>query len=65
MIDVSHTVDHGMITYRGLPAPITCEWLSRKASRARYAPGTEFQIGTIELMKLCHAKDFRSSPRLA
>jgi kynurenine formamidase len=37
LIDVSHTVEHGMVTYKGLPAPIICDYLSREASRARYA----------------------------
>jgi arylformamidase len=48
-IDLSHTIEHGMITYRGLPAPIVCDFLSHEASRAVYAPGTEFQIGHISL----------------
>ncbi len=50
LIDVSHTVEHGMVTYKGLPAPIICDYLSREASRTRYAPGTEFQIGKIEMV---------------
>src|SRR6476646_6032497 len=50
LIDVSHTVEHGMITYRGLPAPIICDYLSREQSRATYAPGTEFQIAKIEMV---------------
>ena len=50
LIDVSHTVEHGMITYKGFPAPIICDWLSREASRAKYAAGTEFQIGKIEMV---------------
>ena len=50
LIDVSHTVEHGMVTYPGLPAPTICDFLSREASRERYAPGTEFQIGKIELV---------------
>src|SRR6185295_4922013 len=49
-IDLSHTIEHGMITYRGLPAPLICDYLSREASRSRYAPGTEFQIGKIEMV---------------
>jgi arylformamidase len=49
-IDVSHTVEDGMVTYKGLPAPIICDYLSREASRARYAEGTEFQIGKIEMV---------------
>ena len=50
LIDLSHTVEDGMITYKGLPAPIICDYLSREESRGRYAPGTEFQIGKIELV---------------
>jgi len=50
VIDLSHTVEHGLITYKGLPAPIICDYLSREASRQRYAPGTEFQIGKIEMV---------------
>jgi len=50
LIDVSHTVEHGMVTYKGLPAPHICDYLSRDASRERYAPGTEFQIGKIEMV---------------
>ena len=50
LIDLSHTVEHGMVTYKGLPAPIICDYLSREASRAKYAPGTEFQIGKIEMV---------------
>ncbi|CAN5492307.1 cyclase family protein [soil metagenome] len=49
-IDLSHCVEDGMVTYKGLPAPIICDYLSRAASRARYAPGTEFQIGKIEMV---------------
>jgi arylformamidase len=48
-IDLSHTIEHGMITYRGLPAPIVCDFLSREASRKQYSPATEFQIGHISL----------------
>src|SRR5260370_28685931 len=50
LIDVSHVVEDGMITYRGLPAPFICDFLSREQSRSLYAPGTEFQIGKIEMV---------------
>ena len=50
LIDVSHTIEHGMVTYRGLPAPIVCDFLSREQSRAHYAPGTEFHIGKVEMV---------------
>ncbi len=50
LIDVSHTVESGMLTYKGLPAPIICDYLSREASRKLYASGTEFQIGRIDMV---------------
>jgi kynurenine formamidase len=50
LIDVSHTVEHGLVTYRGLPAPVVCDFLSREASRQLYAPGVEFHIGKVEMV---------------
>jgi arylformamidase len=50
LIDLSHTIEHGMITYKGMPAPLVCDYLSREASRKIYAPGTEFHIGKIEMV---------------
>src|SRR5947199_2959393 len=50
LIDLSHAIEHGMITYRGLPAPLICDFLSREQSRSHYAPGTEFQMGKIEMV---------------
>jgi arylformamidase len=50
LIDLSHEIEHGMVTYRGLPAPAISDWLSRDASAARYAPGTTFQIGKIDML---------------
>lgn len=50
LVDLSHTIEDGMVTYNGLPAPIVGDFLSREASRAHYADGTEFQIGRIELV---------------
>ena len=50
LIDLSHVVEHGMITYKGLPAPIIYDYLSREESRKHYAAGTEFNIGKIEMV---------------
>ncbi|MEJ2749683.1 MAG: cyclase family protein [Anaerolineae bacterium] len=50
LIDVSHIVEEGMITYKGLPAPLICDYLSREESRSHYGPGTEFHIGKIEMV---------------
>lgn len=50
IIDLSHVIEHGLVTYRGLPAPVICDFLSREASRGVYAPGNEFQIGRIDMV---------------
>ena len=50
LIDLSHKVEHGMVTYKGLPAPIICDFLSRQDSRKNYAEGTQFHIGKIEMV---------------
>ncbi|MBN1450676.1 MAG: cyclase family protein [Anaerolineales bacterium] len=50
LIDLSHAVEHGMITYKGLPAPIICDYLSREDSRQHYSGGTEFHIGKVEMV---------------
>ena len=50
LIDVSHTIDDGMITYKGLPGPVITDHLSREDSRKVYAPGTEFHIGKLEMV---------------
>ena len=50
LIDVSHTIEAGMITYKGLPAPVITDHLSREESRKHYAPGTEFNIARIEMV---------------
>src|SRR6266540_2889974 len=50
LIDLSHEVEHGMITYKGLPAPVICDFLSREESRKHYAAGTEFNIGKLEMV---------------
>lgn len=50
IIDVCHTVEDGMITYKGLPAPVITDHLTRAASKQVYEAGTEFQIGKIEMV---------------
>jgi arylformamidase len=50
LIDVSHTVEHGLITYKGLPSPVITDHLTREASKKLYAAGTEFQIGRIDMV---------------
>jgi kynurenine formamidase len=50
LLDLSHTVEAGMVTYKGLPGPVITDHLSREASRPLYAGGTTFQIGKIEMV---------------
>ena len=50
LVDLSHEISDGLITYPGLPAPQIDEYLTREASRARYAPGTEFSISRITMI---------------
>lgn len=50
LIDLSHIIFDGLVTYKGLPAPIICDYLSRENSRGFYEEGTEFQIGKIEMV---------------
>lgn len=50
LVELSHPVRAGMTTYPGLPGPELADHLSREASRERYEPGTEFQIGRITMV---------------
>jgi len=50
VIDLSHPIRAGLVTYPGLPAPRIEPHLTREASRARYAPGTEFAMDVITLI---------------
>ena len=50
LIDVSHVVQDGLITYPGFPGPIVCDFLSREASTAHYDAGTSFHIARVEMI---------------
>lgn len=50
IVELSHPIADGTVTYPGLPAPRITDHLTREASRATYAPGTEFQIGRITMV---------------
>jgi len=50
LVDASHTIEDGMVTYKGLPPPVVTDFLTREKSRDVYAPGTEFHIGKIEMV---------------
>jgi arylformamidase len=50
LIDLSHVIEHNMVTYRGLPAPHICDYWEREASAANYDDGSSFQIGRIDMV---------------
>ena len=50
LIDLSHAIADGTETLRGYPRPMICDYSSREDSRARYASGTEFHIGRIDMI---------------
>ena len=50
LVDLSHAVERSVTTYPGLPPPEISDYLSREASRSKYAAGTEFQIGRIDMV---------------
>jgi arylformamidase len=50
LVELSHVIRAGMITYPGLPGPQITPYMTREASRERYAPGTEFAIDQLTLV---------------
>jgi kynurenine formamidase len=50
IVDLTHVLEDQMVTYPGLPVPTITDWLSWEDSASRYAPGTEFQIGRIDMI---------------
>ena len=50
LIDLSHVIEHGMITYQDLPGPHICDFWSREGSAEHYDDGSSFQIGRIDMV---------------
>lgn len=50
VIDLSHPIEAGLVTYPGLPAPTITPFLTRQDSRTKYAPGTEFAMDVITMI---------------
>lgn len=50
LVDLSHLIEAGMTTYKGLPGPHICDFWEREASRAFYDDGSSFQIGRIDMV---------------
>jgi arylformamidase len=50
LIDLSHAIEHGMVTYKGLPAPHICDFWKREDTAGNYDDGSTFQIGRIDMV---------------
>jgi kynurenine formamidase len=50
IVDLSHVIEHGMTTYKGLPGPHICDFWTREGSAANYDDGSTFQIGRIDMV---------------
>jgi arylformamidase len=50
LVELSHVIREGLVTYPGLPVPVITPHLTREDSRSRYAPGTEFAMDIITLI---------------
>jgi kynurenine formamidase len=74
LVDLSHPIEHGMITYPGLPGPVVSDFMGREASRGHYAEGTTFHIARLRMVantgtyldapfhRFAHGKDVGSLP---
>ncbi len=74
LVDLSHPIEHGMITYPGLPGPVVSDFLGREASRGHYAEGTTFHVARIRMIantgtyvdapfhRFAHGKDIAGLP---
>lgn len=49
-VDLSHVIEEGMTTYKGLPGPHICDFWTREGSAANYDDGSTFQIGRIDMV---------------
>jgi kynurenine formamidase len=50
LVDLSHVIEHGMTTFKGLPGPHICDFWTREDSAAKYDDGSSFQIGRIDMV---------------
>jgi kynurenine formamidase len=50
LVDLSHVIEDGMVTFKGLPGPHICDFWTREASAANYDDGSSFQIGRIDMV---------------
>src|SRR5215813_14599202 len=74
LVELSHPIERGMVTYPGLPGPVVSDFLGREASRGHYAEGTTFHIARIRMVantgtyvdapfhRFAHGKDVGSLP---
>jgi kynurenine formamidase len=49
-VDLSHVIEAGMTSYKGLPGPVVGDYWSRDASAALYDDDSTFHIGRIDMV---------------
>ena len=59
-IELSHTLEDGMMAYPGLPRPKIGAFLDHEASRSRYNDQAEFYLGRVEMV--CNLGTYLDSP---
>lgn len=50
IVDLSHVIEHGMTTYKGLPGPQICDFWEREGTAGNYDDGSTFQVGRIDMV---------------
>ena len=50
LIDLSHVIEEGMTTYKGLPGPHICDFWDARSFGRNYDDGSTFQIGRIDMV---------------
>ena len=50
LLDLSHVIEDGMVTFGDLPGPHICDYWTRESSAHRYDDGSTFQIGRIDMV---------------
>jgi kynurenine formamidase len=50
IVDLSHVIEAGMTTFKGLPGPVICDYWERESTAAKYDDGSTFQIGRIDMV---------------
>ncbi len=50
LVDLSHRIEEGMVTYPGMPGPEFADYITRAQAEVVYGPGVTFHIGRITMV---------------